>query len=317
MTLVKQLSVFGMKLETTPVTKQALLAADCAFNVYDFEIEPDIEVEERMAQGSFGTRRTIPGGRKAKATLKMDVEFDGIAVPAWADVIFPACGLVKTGNVFNPKTQTPDTPSAVVKTATIGKWCAGKFIGLFGAMGTFKQTFPTAKISTYEFEFQGVLDPEVDQATPSPTYPTPNQLVTKGGPMSWAGSALCMESITFDLANTLYVKQCPSNVNGYEFCVITGRKPRFTGNPESRLVAAQNRMGQMLAGTEGIVRCVLPAVGYVSGTGAKSYELLANQAQIVEKKPGDREGVSVDDLTLQCNIANGTADSDFSITFNL
>lgn len=317
-TLVSKLSVFGAKVETTPGTKVSLTAAECAYNVYDHMIEPDVTFEKRQAQGSFGSRRSTPTGAKGKATFKMDFEFDGLAVPAWADVLFPACGLVKTGNVFKPVSKTADTSGSGVKTLTLGKWWGpGKFVGLYGASGTFKLNLPTGKPAFFEFEFQGVLDPEIDQAMPAPTYPSPNQLSCKGGPATFSSVALCMDQMVFDLGNELYTKECSGKIQGYEFAIITNREPKFTAPPESKLVATQDRMGLFLNGTEGALRYVLPAVGYNSGTGAKSVEILASQAQYMEFKQGDRSGVSVDELQWVCNNANGSADSDVTITFNL
>lgn len=317
-TLVSKLSVFGAKVETTPGTKVALTATEAAYNVYDLMIEPDLTFEKRQSQGSFGSRKSTPSGSKAKATFKMDFEFDGLAVPAWADVLLPACGLVKTGNIFKPVSRTPDTSGSGVKTLSLGKWWGpGKFIGVYGAMGTFKLNMPTGKPAFFEFEFQGVLDPEADVAMVSPTYPTPNQLTCKGGPVTYDSVNLCIDNMVFDIGNDLYVKECPNKTQGYEFTIVTNREPKFTSPPESLLVASQNRMSQLLNGTEAALRYVLPATGYVPNTGAKSVEILAPQAQFQANKQGDRNGVSVDECEWIANNAAGTADSDFTITFNI
>ena len=317
MALLKKRCVFGAKTETVPGTKQALLAADAAFNVYDLEIVPDIKLDERPAQGSFGTQKSPPGGRKAKATFKVDCAFDGLVIPTWANTLFPACALIKTGNVYAPKTQTPDTAGAVVKTLTIGKWTDGKFSSIFGAMGTFKWGLPTGEISVLEFEFEGIYDGEVDAAMPAPTYPNEPKLRAAGGPTTYDAIGLCMESMTFDVGNSIYLKQCSTTDQGYDLAIVSDRKAKMTGNPESKLVAQQPRMGLFLAGTEKVLRYVIPAPGYVSGTGAKSIEILANQAQIAANKEGDRNGVAIDDLTWQLNQSLSTPDSDFTITFNI
>lgn len=317
-TLLTNLSVFGAKTEATIGTKETLTAAECAFNVYDLMIEPDVTFEKRQSQGSMGSRRSTPSGAKGKATFKMDFEFDGIAIPPTIETLFPACGLVKTGNIFKPISRTADTSGSGVKTLTIGKWWGpGKFVGLYGASGTFKLNLPTSKTAFFEFEFQGVLDPEIDQAMPTPTYPTPAQLNCKGGPALFASVELCADTMSLDLGNVLYTKECSNNTQGFSYAIITNREPKFTAPPESKFVAATDRMGSFLNGTEGILRYVLPAAGYNSGTGANSVEILANQAQYMEFKTGDRSGVSVDELQWMLNNAAGSADSDLTITFNL
>ena len=317
MTLLKKLAIFGAKAETTPGTKQTLAVGDTSFNVYDLEIMPDIAMEERPAQGSFGTQKSIVGGRRGKATFKLDfLSFDGLVLPTWTTLL-PAVGLIKTGNVFAPKTQTPDTAGAVVKTLSIGKWMNGKFDCIYGAMGNLKIVLPTNKGAVCEFEFEGIFDDQIDQAMPTPTYPNEPKLVCKGGPSTYDAIAFCAESVNFDIGNSLYLKECSNSIQGYDFALINDRKAKITTNPESKLVAQQNRMGYFLAGTEKVFRYVLPAPGYVSGTGAKSVEILASQAQIIANKEGSREGVAIDDMTVQLNQSLTSADSDFTITFNI
>lgn len=317
MTLLKKLCVFGAKQETTPGTKQTLAVADTAFNVYDLEIEPDIAMDDRPAQGSCGTQRSIPGGRKGKCTFKIDLAFSGLAVPTWADILLPSVGLVKTGNVFAPKSQTPDTPSAQHKTITLGKWLGGKFRCLYGAMGTVKLGAPTNKTPVLEFEYMGIFDDEVAASMPTPTYPTDTKLVSRGGPASFDSVPLAVESMNFDLANEISLIEDSTKPGGYAYALVQDRKPKITTNPQSELVSVQNRMGLYLAGTEKVFRYVWPAPGYNSGTGAKSLELLASQAQVVANKEGNREGYAIDDMTLQLNQLLSSPDSDFTLTFNL
>lgn len=318
MTLVKKRTVFGAKQEGTIGTKETLTSTECAYNVYDLEIYPDIQLDVRQAQGLFGTQLSVPGGTKGKATFKIDLAYDATAIPTWADLLLPACGVVKTSRVFNPKSQSVDASGSSLKTLTIGKYTDGKLNLIYGAMGTFKIVFETSKIVTFEFEFDGVYDAESDVAVPSPTYPAATEIKLKaaGGFVTYDGVALCAALGTFDLGNKIYVKECPGQTKGYEYAIITDRNPKFTINPESKLVATQSRASLYAAGTQKVLRYVVPAAGYNSGTGAKSVEFLANQAQIMDYKEGDREGVAVDDIGFQLNQLNATVDSDFSITFN-
>lgn len=312
MTLLKKMSVFGGKIETTPGTAETLTATEAAFNVYDLEIVPDIPIDERQSPGRFGTQSGVPGGQKGKATFKHDLRADGIAVPTWADLLLPACGLTKTGSTFKPKTQSPDAAGATVKTLTIGKWMNGKYSHIYGAMGSVKITWPTSKIVTLEFDFEGVLGDEVDASMPAPTYPTEAKLKAAGGAVTYDGVALCLETMSLDLANTIYVKECPSEIKGYEYALITDRKPKVTGTPESKLVATQDRMLLFRGGTEKVLAYSVPA----PGTG-KNVKFLANLAQISELKEGDRSGVSIDDITWMLNQTLSPGDDDFSIEFDI
>ncbi len=314
--LLKKRTVFGGKIEATPGTKETLTVTEAAYNVYDLEIETDIPLDERPAQGSAGTQRSTAGGYKGKATFKIDLGFDGLAVPTWADLLFPSCGIVKASTVFSPKTQSPDASGATVKTATIGKWMDGKYECIYGAMGTFKFFAPTGKTPYFEFEYTGVYGGESDVAMVAPTYPNDVKLRCAGGPVSWDAVTMCLENFTFDCGNELYLKQCSTTVQGFDLAMVANRKPKATGNPESKLVASQARQALLLAGTEKVLRYVVPAPGYNSGTGAKSFELLCSQAQLMTKKEIDREGMAADDLAWMVNNSL-VVDSDFTITFNL
>lgn len=105
MTLVKKRTVFAGKIEATPGTKETLTSTEAAYNVYDLEIMADVAMDQRGAKGLFGQQSAIPGGQKGKATFKLDLAYDGTTIPTWADLLFPACGLVKASRVFKPKTQ--------------------------------------------------------------------------------------------------------------------------------------------------------------------------------------------------------------------
>lgn len=316
MTHVSELTVFGGKIETTRGTKETLTVTHAAYNVYDLKIEPDVQFNERDAQGGFGTQKSVPGGRKGKASFKVDLAYDGITVPTWADLLLPGCGLVKTGLVFAPKSQSPDAAGATVKTLTIGKWTDRKYRCIYGAMGNVKLMYKTGEIPVLEFDFEGIFGGETDVAMVAPTYPTESKLVLMGAPVTYDAVAMCLESLSLDVGNSMYLKECPNSDYAYEFAVIKQRKSKVTANPESKLVAAQDRMGLYLAGTEKVLRVVCPAPGYVLATGAKSVELLASQAQLIKNGPGERNGVEIDDMEFQLNQAASTLDSEFTITFN-
>ena len=123
MTLLKRKRVLAAKIESTPGTAEALTTAEAAFNAYDVMIQTETEMEQREGQGSFGMRPSVAGGYKGKVTFKHDAHWDGTATePAWADTFLPACGWVKSGQVYTPRTEAPGTN---VKTLTIGVYIDG------------------------------------------------------------------------------------------------------------------------------------------------------------------------------------------------
>jgi len=110
MTLLARKRVLAAKIETTSGTPIALAGADAAFNCYDIMIQQELEMEPREGQASFGMIASIPGAYKGKATFKTHCSWDGtVTEPSWADTFLPACGYVKTGQVFTPRTEIAGT----------------------------------------------------------------------------------------------------------------------------------------------------------------------------------------------------------------
>ncbi len=306
MSLLKRVRVLAAKIETTSGTAIALTGSDASFNAWEVMIQPDIEMIEREGQGSFGHLPQVPGGYKGKATFKTDVSWDGTATePAWADTFLPACGLVKTGQVFTPRSEAPGSN---VKTLTIGCYINGLYKSISGAAGTFKLVCPTGKMAYIEWEFTGVWIPPTDVAIISPTYPTASALRYANSTTTWNSVALCLENITLDIGNEVVMRECAA-ANGYEAALITNRKIKVTGNPETKLVAGQDRYGALLAMTEGVL------TWDIDGPTTALLTIAAPKAQIIKNQEGDRNKMVIDDLEWQCNQNASTVDTELTMTF--
>lgn len=307
MTLLKRKRVLAAKIETTVGTAIALTGTDASFNAYDIMIQPEIEVEEREGQAGFGMLSSVVGGYKGKATFKIDCGWDGTATePAWADTFLPACGLVKTGQVFAPRSEAP---GANVKTLTIGAFCDGIFKSICGAAGTFKLVCPTGRMAYFEFEFQGVWVPPTDVAILAPTYPTALPLRYASSTTTFASVALFVENLTLDCGNEITMRESPATVGGFHSAIITNRNPKVTANPEAKLIATRDPNGQFLAMTEGILTWGLDGPTNAVLTTA------APKAQLIKAQEADRNNLVTDDLEWQLNRNGSTVDEEFSMTF--
>ncbi len=299
--------VLGAKIETTPGTAVSLTGTDASFHAWDVKIDPDIAMTERQGQGGFGMLASVPEGYKGKASFKIDSGWDGTSTePSWADTFLPACGMVKSGgNQFYPKTEDAGSN---VKTLTIGCWLDGMFKSLSGCAGNAKLVCPTGKMAYWEFEFQGVWITPTDVSIVSPTYPTAKPLRYANSTTSWNSVALCLSNLTLDFGNEITMLECGA-ANGYERAIITGRNPKVTGDPESKLVATADRYGQFLSMTEGALTWDL------DGPTNSLITIAAPKAQIVKATEGDRNKIVVDTLEWQLNRNGSTVDQEFSILF--
>ena len=307
MLLLKK-TVLGGKIESTIGTAETLAAADCTINAYNVVINPETEVEQREGQGGFGKLASIPGARRGRATFSVDLAYDGSTVPVWCSTYLPACGLVLSTATYKPRTEAPGSN---VKTATIAAFIDGVRRQIYGAVGNARFILPTGRMGRIEFDFQGVYSDESDVAIPSSiNYVNTLPLRVAGGATSWASSNICLESATIDLGNVITARECSTSAAGIDSFVITDRNIRVTGNPESKLIATQNRYGQFRDATEGILSFT------IAGPTTSTVVFSMPKAQIVAKPMGDRNGIMIDQIEWQANKNVDTADEELSFTFN-
>jgi hypothetical protein len=307
MTQLKRKRVLAAKIETTPGTAEALVGADAAFNIYNMIAQQEIEMESREAQGGFGMHTSLSGGRKGRITFSVDASWDGTATePSWADTFLPACGWVKAGQVFTPRTEVPGTN---VKTLTMAIYQDGQLKKLSGAAGTFQMVCPTGRTAYFTFDFQGIWVAPDEAAILAPTYPTPLGLRYASSTTTWDGEAMCLENITLDSGNTVTMKECAGSVSGYDYALVTNRVVTVTGNPEAVPFGEQNRFNQLIDNGQEILTWNL------DGPTNSVLTITAPKAQIIDIKEGDRNGFVVDDITWQCNRNGSNIDQEISMTF--
>lgn len=311
MPFLKRKRVLAAKIETTIGTPETLSASDAAMNIYNAMIQCTTDMEQREGQGGFGYFSATPAGRIGVATFRTYLEWDGTATePTFADTFFPAAGWVKSGQVYTPRTEAPGSN---VKTLTIGMWSSDGtstiYKSIAGAMGTGVVNLPTGRQAYVDWTFTGVWQEPVDQAIPTPTYPTAKPLRFAGGLAEWNDVNLCTEMVTIDLGNNVIMRECPTTEAGFISAFITNRQPKVNLNPEAVTVAEQDRWGAWLAQTEYALELDL------GGPGNSVLSFDAPKAQIVNNQEADRNGMVTDGIEMQCNKNGATHDQELSITF--
>ncbi len=307
MTLLKRKRVLAAKPETTPGTAEALTSAEAAFNCYDIVIQTETELEQREGQGSFGMRQSVPGGYKGRLQFKHDASWDGTATePSWADTFLPACGWVKNGQVFTPRSEAP---GANVKTLTFGVYVDGVYKTLRGAVGTFRLNCSSGKSAFLEFDFMGIWSSPTDVAIITPTYPTALPLRFASSTTTWNSVDLLVENLTLDSGNTMILRESSGTAAGFSAGLITNRIVTITGNPEAKTVATQDRYGKLLDMSEHALTWSL------DGPTNSVITINVPKAQIQSISEADRENMVIDDITWQANRDGSNVDQECSITF--
>lgn len=272
------------KVESTPGTAVTLGVADAAINAYDVEIQTDIEVEERECQGSFNRLGGSPGARGATMTFKCDMGWDGTGHPFWATVLWPACGLAATSDVYNPVSEVPHEGN--VSTITMGVYENGLLKQMRGCMGNCKITGTAGMMGMMEFEFKGVWIGASDTAIVDPTYPQDLPARFAGQDFTWQSVDQVVESIEFDFGNNVILRESAAEDEGFLSALITDRYPKVTGNPESRLVADDDKFGDLVLGSEGAL-----VFGFTGPKGTSTdgkIVVSAPKAQLLSVQESDR-----------------------------
>jgi hypothetical protein len=308
MPLLRRRAVFAAKVETTIGTAESLTGAEGAFNARDFSIQPNVPITRREGQGGFNYLPGIAEGMQGTCTVTMDMAYDGTTVPTWASVLLPACGWVATAGVFSPLSEGPGTN---VKTLTIGHYKDGKRALLSGAMGTFKIMAPTGKMASIEFTFTGKYSTnETDTALIAPTYPTTLPLRVAAGALTWNSVALCTSNVEVDAGNSVIMRECmnATDRSGFVSAIVTNRQPVITADPESELVATQDRDALWLTSNP-------QAFSMQIGVAGTSITVAAPKAQLENKQQGNRNDMMTDDLTWLATKGSA-ADTELTITFD-
>jgi hypothetical protein len=308
MPLLRRRAVFAAKVEGTIGTAESLTGAEGAFNARDFTIQPNVPITRREGQGGFNYLPGIAEGMQGTCTVTMDLAYDGTTVPTWASVLLPACGWVQSTGVFSPLSEGPGSN---VKTITIGHYKDGKRALLSGAMGTFKIMAPTGKMASIEFTFTGKYSTnETDTALIAPTYPTALPLRVAAGALTWNSVALCTSNVEVDAGNSVIMRECmnATDRSGFISAIVTNRQPVITADPESVLVATQDRDALWLTSSPQAFSMQIGATG-------TSITIAAPKAQLENKQQGNRNDMLTDDLTWLAT-AGSSADTELTITFD-
>jgi len=300
-------AVFAAKIEATPGTAESLGNSEGAFNAMQLNLEPTTELIKRESQGAFARKKAITGGHRGTYSFRTDLSWDGTAtLPSWVTTLLAACGWVNSSGTVTPRTESPGSN---VKTVTLGKYIDGVYEKLVGCMGTAKIMLETGRPSFIDWTFEGKWAAATDAAVIAPTYPTVHPIKYASATTTFNSVALCLSRMTIDLGNKLYLQECASDATGYSFTVITDREPTVSADPDSKLVATQDRYGILHASTEAELSITL--AGFATDA---TIEFSAPKAQLMSVKRGDREGLSIDNLVFACN-ENTTVDQELIMTF--
>lgn len=305
--MLRRKRVLAAKAEGTAGTAESLTAAEAAFNVFDSELQPTIEFNERPGQSSFDPLPGTLGAYGGVATFQIELMPATTSLPLWATTFLPACGLVVSTATYTPRTEAPGSN---VKTLTIGGYIDGLYKQIHGAMGNVVFTFPAGRKATANFTFMGIWSDPSDVAILAPTYPTTAPLRFVSSAFAIGGYSAKVEQVTIDLGNQVIMREDASTASGYSTALITGRRITGTMNPESTLVATKDWYTEWTALTE-------QSTSFSLSSGGIGLTFTMPKTQITNIQGGDRNGLEIEQIDFQANRNASAGDDSLSILFDL
>ena len=233
------------KVEAAEGTKETLANTDAVL-VSNIKFSPDIERAARdCLRGTLSRDPSVSG--KQKATISFDVEMKGSGtagtVPDYGKLI-KGCGYSETISGGVSVTYKPATNS-LSNSMTLGIYMDGVIARIWGARGNVKGSMNNGKPGILSFEFQGAAFEAVDGALlAGVSYTTiiPPAFINASLLLD-AYAAICSK-VDFDTANALALRESINAPSGFLSCLLTGRNPKGSMDPELPLVASYDFFGK-------------------------------------------------------------------------
>lgn len=316
--ILKEYTVLSAIIESTAYTAESFVASSSNYNVFNAEATLNADMKPRPTGDGFSKRPSTVGLQSGTVTFGLDLHGDGSgSVPAWADMFFPCCGLVRdplgaNPTRFVPRSRPPHEGGAtdyLVRTATLAVNEQGRQKLVRGCMGTAVLVFPTGQDCYIEFNFQGAWSGVSDQALPTPSYPTELPLRYAAADILLGGETPCIQELRIDLGNNVALRPCQtaSDGSGYRGAVVTDRNLGGSIDPEAELVADDDTFGDWInANPRAFTTSFKDDNDQVN--------ISIPQFQFINIGNGDRGGIRVDPVSFEAK-RNAVVDDEFYIEF--
>ncbi len=300
--------------ETTKGTAESVTAADAKILVYDpvFNFNP-AQFKRNVTRKSLSKIPSLPGQRPCEVTFQVELMGPPLAnigdAPSQSD-LWTACAVGETLTGGTSVDYAPISDQDDMKTVTIAFFEDGLKKVLAGAMGNARIIFKVGEPVMVEFTFQGKYSSYSDVSMLSPSYPAEKPFIFMGASVNVGGDELIFDNMEFNLQNSITLRPDPSDAGGIIAAQIVDREPVITFDPElvsqsthdfwGKLISENTMTFNLVMNSSDNVQCTLnfPAVRYTASN------------------PGDRDGISTMESTLEvCASTTSANDDEFSLRF--
>lgn len=243
----------------------------------------------------------VMGKRWIECSFEAEIKGSGAAgtAPRLGD-LFEACGFAETVSVGSSVMYKPS--GVVMKSITLYVYDIpdtgnARLHKITGARGTVNIRAEAGQLAIAEFSFSGIYNAVSDVSAPAaPTFETTTPPIVQSAAFAINSvTTLIAQSLSLDIGNDLVQQDDISSAGGLKGFQIVGRKPTGSFAPEAVLVATYAWWTDWLAATQ---RAMTLAIGATAGNICTITAPKVTTDQISE---GDRNSITVDEVTFRCN----------------
>ena len=290
------------KTDAEPAATDAILVEDLQWSL------AGLRMNERPAiRGNIGKLQQIFGGHLVNVSFSAEIKGSGTAGTApEIGTLLRACGMGETVVATTSVAYSPVSEDH--ESISIYFYRDGKLFKIVGNRGNVSMALEAGATGKMQFSFTGHLLSETDAAMITPTYDSTVPVAVIGAGFSIGSYSAVISALNSDLGNTLATPPDINAGNGYAEVRITSRDVICSFDPEETLLAANDWLGDLQAGTT-----MALDTGTIGSTAGNIYQVTKPAVYYRELAPGDRDGLRT--LDVSCGCAESSGDDEMTITF--
>ncbi len=242
-------------------------------------------VERNPIRASLAPLKSVYAG--SLMTLSFSVELKGSGVidiaPEYG-VLLRACSFsetITTGTsvIYDPASVGYESCTMIYHEELIQR-------KLTGCRGNVSFNLQAGEYGKASFTLTGHIQSEIDTPVPLGSYDNTVPSLALNVPFTIGGYNAVINSVAFDMGNSLAYPASISSPDGYGEIRIGSRKLTGSFDPEAVTIATQDFIGDLRAGRE-----LTLDTGVIGSVAGNRYQVIMPKISYTDIAPGDREGI--------------------------
>lgn len=309
MTISTRQQAIFVAVEDVVGTAETLVGAD-ALQIMNLQFNPTEGmrmIEREIIRQNLNPEKAVHGGSLRGFTFDVEVKGSGTEGEApRLGRLLRACGFDETVVAATSVTYTTGSTLADHESVTIGYMEGPNYRVVKGCRGNVSAQLTTGEYARLSFTMVGHKESEAEASAPTASYESTVPPAFLGATFQIGGAAFPVESLSFDMSNTISRAPDPNQDDGYGEMRVTARNVTGSVNPEAQAIDTKDWIGILEAGTSQDIQ-----TGVIGGTPGNQWALALDNTYFRDIGYGDREALLINDI----EFGMEDPDSDFSLQF--